>query len=127
MRRVPSILLILLFLLGPVAALLAADDESRLPGCCRRHGAHHCTMDAQAAASLMVSSTEPGIAAPSQCPLFPRAAVQSTGPIQALAAATTYHSIPWSQTPARASNQIQIRLAFVQAQTVRGPPNTFLR
>jgi hypothetical protein len=40
MRRVFPILLILVFSLGPLSPTLGASEDTRLPACCRRHGAH---------------------------------------------------------------------------------------
>ena len=68
MRRGLSILLVLLFAAGPLSFVLSASGDASLPACCRRHGAHHCAMDAQVAAGA------PGDAilkAPSRCPQFP--------------------------------------------------------
>ena len=61
MRRILSILLLLVLGLGPEAPATALAsglisgpasawsgkvDESRLPACCRRNGKHHCAMSA---------------------------------------------------------------------------------
>ncbi len=39
-------------LAGAAGGLLPASDESRLPACCRRHGAHHCAMAMRMAAMM---------------------------------------------------------------------------
>jgi hypothetical protein len=77
--RILSISLTLLLWLGPIASLLPGVDESQLPFCCRRHGAHHCAMDTPA--------QTPGLAfkAPSRCPQFPAALAASTAPASGLA------------------------------------------
>lgn len=67
MRRSLSISLLVLFLLGPLITLLPGLDESRLPACCRRHGLHHCAMDA---GTVQLSPGEHAAYAPAQCPLF---------------------------------------------------------
>ena len=89
MRRGFSILLILFFGLGPLSATAgASDDNSTLPACCRRGGAHHCALAMQRAAadaSLPPGST-PVVSAPLTCPYYPGAAVAITGPVPALAA-----------------------------------------
>ncbi len=68
MRRVCSILFVLLFGLGPLAVAVDGDDAS-LPACCRRHGAHHCAMSS---AVNRADSQTPALAAPSHCPFFPQ-------------------------------------------------------
>src|ERR1039458_6653463 len=85
MRRCVSIFLVLCFGLGPLTGMLEASDESRLPACCRRHGAHHCAMAMQMAA--MVAGSTPMLTAPPTCPLFPGFAAGPCTPIHALAAA----------------------------------------
>lgn len=80
MRRGLSIFLILFFTLAPVASAFQASDESRLPPCCRRHGAHHCAMYLRwAALRAQSESGKPVLSAPSTCPCYPRSlAVPST-------------------------------------------------
>jgi len=74
MRRGLPFLLILTFLLGPLAAALQTEDDSRLPACCRRHGEHHCAMGGGGAAALQAAAgSTPVFAAPAKCPFFPRA------------------------------------------------------
>src|SRR3974390_1979264 len=73
MRRSISILLALIFGLGPLSfALLPADDAS-LPACCRRHGAHRCAMSSDVRSGLLrITSQTPAFTSPKHCPLFPQ-------------------------------------------------------
>lgn len=66
MRRFVSILFLLLCTLGPLSAVLPGSEDSQLPACCRRHGAHHCSMAAEQA------SDGHALAAPTHCPQFHR-------------------------------------------------------
>lgn len=72
MRRVFSILLILVFGLGPLSATLQARDDRTLPACCRRNGAHHCSMAVQMAA-MTPASRQPAFTVPLSCPDYPGA------------------------------------------------------
>jgi hypothetical protein len=67
MRQALTVLLVLLFGLGPLTAALPGSDQARLPACCRRKGAHHCTM------ARMALPTQAGAAfsAPAHCPMYP--------------------------------------------------------
>jgi hypothetical protein len=87
MRRPLAFLLTLFFAVGPLHGLLEANDDLRLPACCRRHGAHHCEMseDVQAALELAISST-PVLKAPATCPSFPGFALGFSIPSHALMA-----------------------------------------
>ncbi|MGA2207646.1 MAG: hypothetical protein ABSG10_13035 [Terracidiphilus sp.] len=89
MRRGFSIFLIVLFGLGPLSAALQASDESRLPSCCRRHGAHHCAMAAQMASSAAQdeSGSTPAVSAPLTCPYYPGARGAMLTSVHALAVA----------------------------------------
>ncbi len=73
MRRGFSIFLILFFGLGPLSALVDGSEDASLPPCCRRHGAHHCAMDAQIMAAMSGAAAPirtPGFSAPLTCPLY---------------------------------------------------------
>ena len=119
MRRIFSISLILLLWLGPLAAVLPGIDESRLPFCCRRHGAHHCAMDGETAQS---GSSGPAVSAGSRCPEFPGTLaatilpqfVASFGAPHEPTSASGLHSSGATRRAARAG---QLRI-----QTDRGPP-----
>ncbi|MFC5863098.1 hypothetical protein ACFPT7_12400 [Acidicapsa dinghuensis] len=75
MRRIFSLLLVLLAGCAPILEAMPANalrsgwtgkvDESRIPACCRRHGQHHCMMDAM--------EDDPGLVVmgPSSCPCMP--------------------------------------------------------
>jgi hypothetical protein len=108
MRRGVSILVIALFLLGPLASALGDDDPS-LPPCCRRNGAHHCSMGRLRAAIL--ASGKPFVTAPSTCPSYPGDNALTTAPLHGLAPATaaalalrtSLHTPAAARTSARAS------------------------
>jgi hypothetical protein len=122
MRRLLSISLILLLWLGPFAAVLPGIDESRLPLCCRRHGAHHCA-DADSIASQSADSGHSHIS--SRCPQFP----------PSVAAATTAAFAP-SVAPAGAPSIVAgftlpatpdaARLGQLYTHAGRGPPPSSL-
>lgn len=80
MRRILSILLTLVVGFGPAIAAVPANalasgyspwtgqqDESRLPACCRKHGAHHCAMSMGIAGNIR----ETTISATGCCPCWP--------------------------------------------------------
>jgi hypothetical protein len=67
MRRFVSIVILLLWCAGPVWALLPGSDDTQLPACCRRHGAHHCAMAGSQAMSAVGKHL---ISAPSHCPFY---------------------------------------------------------
>jgi hypothetical protein len=76
-----SVLFVLLILLFPFVSPLVADqnDDSKLPPCCRRAGAHHCSVLRQS------TTLGPAITA-SPCPSFPSfqtLTVPAPGPITA--------------------------------------------
>lgn len=88
MRRGLSILLILVFGLGPLSATLQASDDAYLPACCRRNGAHHCAMAVQMAAMMpqMPPDPRPAFTVPPSCPSYPGAPPLLITAIHALAA-----------------------------------------
>jgi len=120
MRRTLSILMILFFGLGPLAAAMSADKDSRLPACCRRHGAHHCTMS-----SDMLSAAEPGtpnVKAPATCPYFPGYTVALNTTIVALPPAPVILPALLAQPHSASAARAVSRLSQIRTRATRGPP-----
>jgi hypothetical protein len=103
MRRILSILLVLILGLGPVvpAGALAAGlipefasgwtgkvDESRLPACCRRNGKHHCAMMAmmqqQAREQQAEADRAASVSSRDDCPFAPKALAATAASVAAL-------------------------------------------
>ncbi|MGD0735288.1 MAG: hypothetical protein ABR976_09085 [Terracidiphilus sp.] len=123
MRRTFSIFLILFFGLGPLAATLHADDDSSLPACCRRHGAHHCAMSGPAA-MLAQSDGKPILTAPSTCPYFPGYTVASSPAPLALAALPISLPALLAQPHSPITARAAARLSQLRTRAGRGPPAT---
>jgi hypothetical protein len=120
MRRGLAIFLILFYGLSPLAAALPASDESRLPPCCRRHGAHHCAMMMRMKA--LETSGKPFFTAPSTCPLFPGYAAALTAAIDALAATPVSLPVLLAQPHSPAASRAAARLSQIRTHAGRGPP-----
>lgn len=88
MRRGFSIFLILFFGLGPLSAFVDSSQDAGLPACCRRHGAHHCAMSAQAMAMSAGRGIDPtpSFSAPPTCPLYHGRSFAMLTPAHALTA-----------------------------------------
>jgi len=86
MRRGFSIVLMLVFGLGPLSTLVEGSEDSYLPLCCRRHGAHHCAMAMRRSARMRVTASGmmPMLSAPPACPQYPGLAAMFAAPGQAL-------------------------------------------
>jgi len=123
MRRPLAILLVLFFALGPLQGVLQASDESRLPACCRRNGAHHCAMgqDMLAALERAIGST-PAFTAPATCPSFPSFVLGILTPSHALALIRSWAPVLVEQahSPTTAS-AVVIRIA-IDTRSGRAPP-----
>jgi hypothetical protein len=74
MRRTLALLLVALFSISLFTPLFAADQRSNLPVCCRRDGAHHCSMPAPAA------SQGDRAALQARCPFYRGAGSFFSGP-----------------------------------------------
>ena len=84
MRRALSICLIFFFAFGPLSAVFQAGEESRLPACCRRDGAHHCAMSEDALARIVQASGATHVlTAPAHCPLYPGTAPATVSRVHA--------------------------------------------
>lgn len=127
MRRALSILLVLFFGFGPLAATLRASDDARLPACCRTHGAHHCAMSAALRGWMLRNeSRTPGFTAPSTCPLYPGFLGQATAPVHALTPAPAAHSASAAPVRICASCPSAQPTAPQSSRSVRGPPASTL-
>lgn len=123
MRRALAIFLTLFFSLGPLTATLEADDDARLPACCRRHGTHHCAMSAQMASVLVdAASGKPVIAAPSTCPAFPASSAATTPAPQALATSPATLPVLLADPHPPAAGRAAARLSQIRTRAGRGPP-----
>jgi hypothetical protein len=124
MRRGLCAVLILLFWLGPLAAMLPASAESRLPVCCRRHGAHHCEMsDAKSSqAAGAISDSAPSLRAPAHCSRYPGCMIATTGPVEGLLASPAALPVLLATAHSPAAVRAAARLSAMRARANRGPP-----
>jgi hypothetical protein len=123
MRRALTIFLILNFWLGPLAAILPASDESRLPPCCRRHGAHHCAIAMRMAATMaQAASGNPIFTAPATCPLYSGCTAVIPSTIPALAASTVSLPVLLAQPHSPAAGRAAARLSQIRTRAGREPP-----
>jgi hypothetical protein len=125
MRRGISIFLILFFWLGPLAVMLpASDDDSRLPPCCRRHGAHHCAMSMRMTALIFqaTSGGKPIFAAPLTCPYFPGTMAGPTLIIAALAPPPVSLPVLLARPHSPAAGRANVRHSQIRTRAGRGPP-----
>ncbi len=130
MRRLQSILVLLFLIAGPlwnaIPALASGPNsavngqliESRLPACCRRHGAHHC-------AAELPTRGERSFRSPSGCPSWPAAPAQSPGSFAALAEAAT-SAAPRSASPCQSLSSHLPRLHALEHPSQRGPPSALI-
>jgi hypothetical protein len=87
MRRLLSILVLVLLGMGPAISAIPAGalgwtkvDDSRLPACCRRGGKHHCAMPSERAQS----GGETTIGANDACPFAPQSMAATTPTVAAV-------------------------------------------
>src|SRR5512135_2037673 len=98
MRRPLAFLLILFFALGPLQGVLEASEDSRLPACCRRHGAHHCAMSEDMRAALeKATGSSPAFAASMTCPSYPGFALWFSTPSHALTSSGSWAAVLFAQ------------------------------
>jgi hypothetical protein len=120
MRRGLSIALVLVFILGPLAATLEAGGESRLPACCRRHGAHRCMMSEEQARTM--SGSGPALGPPARCPLFPAYRAVTMAPGHALTVSAMSLPALLAQAHSPAFARAAARLSQIRTRAGRGPP-----
>jgi|SRR5438045_3195912 len=122
MRRALSISLILLLWLPALAAVLPASADSLLPFCCRRNGAHHCAMDADANSSQNGNSG-PTVRGPSHCPQFPAAIPATISPLFVTASALAGWPALTSGIYSNVARRDAARAGRLRTQLDRGPPS----
>lgn len=126
MRRGISILLALMFGLGPLSSALPGAEDASLPACCRRGGVHHCAMAAHMAAIMAAieSGGKASVSAPTTCPYYPGATIALLMPAYAL----TSEAQPMPEFEASTRALLSEPSADLQAPSLtyagRGPPTT---
>lgn len=124
-RRCLSILLALIFGLGPLSAALPGAEDVNLPPCCRRNGAHHCAMAAHMAA-MMAAAEHDGrtyVGAPSTCPYYPGPTLALLMPAaHALAAEAESLRVFATTTVAAETAQAAYLSSPSRTHSGRGPP-----
>jgi hypothetical protein len=117
MRRFLAILLLAAFGLPAVAPLLALgqDADANLPLCCRRNGAHHCTM------GMAPDSSAPAVSA--RCASFPQpSAVAPLLKLTALTTAQPLFKLPNATLTSPTQAETQRRISRERSRQTRGPP-----
>jgi hypothetical protein len=124
MRRALSILLLLFFGLGPLAATLqAGNEETRLPACCRRLGAHHCATQMDMGAAITGSASgKIVLKAPSTCPKFPSSTPATTSAPQALLASSPSLPALLAHSHSPAASRVAACLIQIRTRSGRAPP-----
>jgi hypothetical protein len=117
LRRILAITLLIAFGFPLVAPAFAAttDPEASLPACCRSHGAHHCAMLHNLAAS-------PAFQAP-PCPFYPtRATLVNTAAASLVIAQPPTATLFRTLAPLPATPRPAARILLASANLKRGPP-----
>src|SRR5579871_769200 len=119
MRRLSTLLLILLFAASPVfSALAATASASDLPECCREHGAHMCSVRHKATAD---QEGAPRLMA--MCPFSGKIAPAIAAPHSGLTVASMGGFSPLAATRANTKPRLLILASgrFIN-HSKRGPP-----
>jgi hypothetical protein len=121
-RRLLSITLVLLFSFSLISPLLALGEtaESKLPACCRRSGAHHCTMPPDQLAAL--ANGRHFTIVRSKCPMFPQATVAVHHETLSLHAPALLFAEVLSHPAQFRQVEAWARVALAGARHKRGPP-----
>ncbi len=124
MRRGLSIFLALFFGLGPLTATLQASDDSRLPACCRRNGAHHCAMSNAMMARMIQAAygSTPILTPPSHCPLYPHGPATSIARVHALTPPAASLPALFEQPHSPVTSRADARVSQLRTRAGRGPP-----
>ena len=134
MRKLLSLALLAVFGLVLAAPFFAGAslDEARLPACCRRAGAHHCTMremprSATTAEASAADRRSPRWSVASErCPFCPAGAVAVSSAFAAPRGGTPVFTLPGGHPAAIAQTECLRRIARDRACGKRGPPASAL-
>jgi hypothetical protein len=118
-RRLLAISLLLLFGFPLIAPLFAmqADANGNLPACCRRNGAHHCSMQLSGESQQTHFS---GIR--EKCPAYPKAVTSMKRNDLSLQTPTLLLSDALVHPAGAAQAEARARMALYRSQQQRGPP-----
>jgi hypothetical protein len=125
-RRLIGITLLLLFslpLISPVLAL-AAGSDANLPACCRRNGAHHCTMKLYQADASGHGPTLSAI--PQTCPAYPAIVAPARHGDLSFHQASLIFAEVVSNPSVKAHTHTRARVALDLSRHKRGPPTDLL-
>jgi hypothetical protein len=119
MRRALAMLLLVAFSFPLIAPALAAPpDESSLPACCRRAGAHHCDM---AGVTVAVPARSRSVGAKCPCCPFGRVALMLPHAFTTLSATPTATLAAGPAIPVRDA-EAGYRISADRTRQKRGPP-----
>lgn len=123
MRRFLAILLLCVFGLPTASSLMAAtiDQEAGLPVCCRRNGAHHCSM--MGMGSSGGSQGTQLTALREKCPEYPAATSTIRHDDTSLVAVFLVFSPRPSRSAETFEKPARIAASLDLAQHERGPPS----
>jgi hypothetical protein len=118
-RRVSAISLLVALSFSLIAPALFADPESKLPECCRRKGAHQCSMGAQDSAPSDGMAFRVAARCPS-CPVAPAVATDATA-APASSSGAVFASLV-SHPSVQPQSEAHYRVSFSRSRQKRGPP-----
>jgi len=129
MRRVPAILLVILFSFSLIGPALLVDAESNLPACCRRDGQHHCRLMGRLMGGPMGRETAPASGAAADaphvhCPFFPSGGAlvpDGRAVLPAASRSARVSIVRYAAIPCHA--QGEYRISLERAHGKRGPPS----
>jgi hypothetical protein len=126
LRRIFAAALVFLFVSGPLLpALAAVDSQSNLPECCRKNGAHMCSV--QTAARLRAEHGGTPLAR-AFCPYSSHPLPWFQGPRTFVPPGTEAHAVQIPQRSASRRNDRTLACTrFALAHLQRGPPERSLR
>jgi len=120
MRRIPAILLLVLFSLPLIGPALWAETDPQAPECCRRLGRHHCALrgtDSQPDGGI---EWQPAF---EKCPYFPALPTSPAGSGAALRSTSRTFAVAPVVVPANFDcSGIRYDFLLCNSHLKRGPP-----